>query len=153
MASRRPARALSCSISLRLSSAVGGGGRRYCFPEGITQVRQEPALGSTRPDDKTAGTVVWWAGDDDDRLSTAGGSLRTLQRHVAQVLGLAPHAVVQKIRLAAARQTLLSGEVISVLDVALRHGFNHPGRFAIAYTRAFGQPPSATLRAARAQAP
>jgi Flp pilus assembly protein TadD len=55
--------------------------------------------------------------------------------------------------MAAARQTLLSGEVISVLDVALRHGFNHPGRFAIAYTRAFGQPPSATLRAARAQAP
>ena len=80
----------------------------------------------------------------------AGVSPRSLQRHFAQVLGLAPHAVVQRRRLAAARQTLLSGEVSSVLDAALRHGFDHPGRFAIAYTRTFGQRPSATLRAARA---
>jgi transcriptional regulator GlxA family with amidase domain len=82
----------------------------------------------------------------------AAVSPRSLQRHFAQVLGLAPHAVVQKIRLTAARQTLLSGKVSSVLDAALRHGFDHPGRFAIAYTRAFGQRPSATLRAARAGA-
>ncbi|HYZ30880.1 MAG TPA: helix-turn-helix domain-containing protein [Crenalkalicoccus sp.] len=83
----------------------------------------------------------------------AGVSPRSLQRHFAQVLGLGPHAVIQRIRLTAARQTLQSGEASSVLDAALRHGFEHPGRFAIAYARAFGEAPSATLRAARAQAP
>ena len=83
----------------------------------------------------------------------AGVSSRTLQRHFARVLGLSPHAAVQRLRLAAARQALRSGEAPSVLDAALRYGFEHPGRFAGLYARAFGEAPSATLRAARARAP
>lgn len=83
-----------------------------------------------------------------DLAAAAGVSLRTLQRRFAKVLGRSPHSVVKDLRLAAARQTLRTGEASSVLDVALRHGFEHPGRFAIAYARAFGEPPSATLRAA-----
>ncbi|MFC7541093.1 helix-turn-helix domain-containing protein [Siccirubricoccus deserti] len=79
----------------------------------------------------------------------AGVSPRTLQRHFARLLGLSPHAAVQQLRLAAARQTLRSGEVASVLEATLRHGFEHPGRFSIAYSRTFGEAPSATLRAAR----
>lgn len=82
----------------------------------------------------------------------AGVSLRSLQRHFSHALGLTPNAAVQKVRLAAARQTLLSGEAVSVLEAALRHGFQHPGRFSIAYARAFGEAPSATLRTARGQA-
>jgi AraC-like DNA-binding protein len=84
-----------------------------------------------------------------DLAEAAGVSPRTLQRRFAQVLGLAPHAVIQRLRLGAARQTLRSGEAPSVLGAALRHGFEHPGRFAIAYARAFEEAPSATLRAAR----
>ena len=83
----------------------------------------------------------------------AGVSPRTLQRHFARVLRLPPHAVVRRLRLDAARQTLRSGEVPSVLEAAMRHGFDHPGRFAITYARAFGESPSATLQAARARAP
>jgi AraC-like DNA-binding protein len=83
----------------------------------------------------------------------AGVSPRSLQRHFAAVLGRSPQAVLQQLRLAAARQTLRSGEVSVVLDAALQHGFEHPGRFAIAYARAFGEAPSATLRAARTRAP
>jgi AraC-like DNA-binding protein len=82
----------------------------------------------------------------------AGVSPRSLQRHFVTVLGRSPQAVLQQLRLAAARQTLRSGEVSLVLDAALRHGFEHPGRFAIAYARAFAEAPSATLRAARARA-
>ena len=64
-----------------------------------------------------------------------------------------PHCVVQRLRLEAARRTLHAGEVSSVLDAALRHGFGHPGRFAAIYARAFGEPPSATLRSSRAIEP
>lgn len=81
----------------------------------------------------------------------AGVSPRTLQRHFARILSMAPRAVVRRLRLDAARQTLRSGECASVLDAATRHGFEHPGRFAIHYARIFGEPPSTTLRAARAR--
>jgi AraC-like DNA-binding protein/Flp pilus assembly protein TadD len=83
----------------------------------------------------------------------AGVSPRTLQRHFARVLELPPHAVVQRLRLDAARQTLRSGDPPTVLEAAIRHGFDHPGRFAVMYARAFGESPSATLRTARANAP
>lgn len=85
--------------------------------------------------------------------AAAGVATRTLQRHFTEVLGLSPHAAIQQMRLTAAQQTLCSGQASSVLDAALRHGFDHPGRFAIAFARAFGEPPSATLRAARARPP
>jgi AraC-like DNA-binding protein len=78
-------------------------------------------------------------------------SPRTLQRHFARTLKCPPRAVVQRLRLAAARQILMSGEAPSVLAAATRHGFDHPGRFAIAYARAFGESPSTSLRAARAR--
>jgi AraC-like DNA-binding protein/Flp pilus assembly protein TadD len=85
--------------------------------------------------------------------NAAGVSPRTLQRHFARVLKLPPHAVIQRLRLDAARQTLRLVEVPSVLDACMRHGFDHPGRFAIIYARAFGESPSVTLRTARAVAP
>lgn len=91
------------------------------------------------------------------RLSHVAGAIgvspRTLQRHFARVLGLPLHAVIQRSRLEAARQSLQAGDAQSVLDVTLRHGFGHPGRFASIYADAFGEPPSATLRSARAVAP
>ena len=85
--------------------------------------------------------------------AAAGVSLRSLQRHFAAVLGRSPQAELEALRLTAARQTLCDAAAPSVLDAALRHGFGHPGRFAMAYSRAFGESPSATLRAARRQAP
>lgn len=85
--------------------------------------------------------------------NAAGVSPRTLQRHIARVLGLPLHSVVQRLRLDAARQTLRAGKVPSVLDAAFRHGFGHPGRFAATYARAFGESPSATLRSSRSVGP
>ncbi|MET0743255.1 MAG: helix-turn-helix domain-containing protein, partial [Microvirga sp.] len=45
-----------------------------------------------------------------DLATKAAVSPRTLQRHFARILGRAPRAVVQGLRLDAARQTLRSGE-------------------------------------------
>ncbi|MCR0985085.1 helix-turn-helix domain-containing protein [Roseomonas populi] len=84
-----------------------------------------------------------------DLASAAGVSPRTLQRRFTGILGASPRTVVQRLRLDLARQTLRAGAETSVLDAALRHGFAHPGRFAIAYAEAFGEAPSATLRAGR----
>lgn len=82
--------------------------------------------------------------------ASTGVASRTLQRHVRATLGTRPKALARRLRLGAARETLLAGETESVVDVALRHGFANPGRFAVAYREAFGESPSATLRRARA---
>ncbi|MCC6716983.1 MAG: helix-turn-helix domain-containing protein [Acetobacteraceae bacterium] len=80
--------------------------------------------------------------------AAAGTSPRSLQREFAATLGLSPLAVGRRLRLAAARQMLARGQAASVLEAALHHGFEHPGRFAIAYARAFDESPSITLRSA-----
>lgn len=83
--------------------------------------------------------------------AAAGVSSRTLQRRLRSALGTRPGALARRLRLAAARETLMAGEVTSVTEVALQHGFSNQGRFAAEYGAAFGEPPSATLRAARAR--
>ncbi|MCW8088466.1 helix-turn-helix transcriptional regulator [Sabulicella glaciei] len=88
-----------------------------------------------------------------DLAEASGVSPRTLQRRFACVLGRSPHSIVRQLRLAAARQSLRTGQATSVIDAALRHGFEHPGHFAAAYARAFGEAPSATLRTTRHERP
>jgi len=83
--------------------------------------------------------------------AAAGVSPRSLQRQFARSLKMSPRAAIERLRLGQARQTLSMNAAPSVLAAAGRHGFDHPGRFAIAYARAFGEPPSETLRAARAR--
>lgn len=80
----------------------------------------------------------------------AGVSPRSLQRHFADYVGTTPHDYVQRLRLARVRDELTAaapGSGVTVTDVALRWGFTHVPRFAGAYRRAFGETPSATLRA------
>jgi AraC-like DNA-binding protein len=85
-----------------------------------------------------------------DLARAAGVSPRTLQRHFARDLKSTPRAVILRWRLDLARETLAANAVPSVLAATLHHGFEHPGRFAIAYRKAFGESPSTTLRRARA---
>ena len=124
-----------------LPDRIGGRGAQDCVKRALEAVKhalaRDPAASFHLP----------------AMASAAGVSPRTLQRHFARVLRLPLHSVVQRLRLEAARQTLRAGEVSSVLDVALRHGFGHPGRFAVIYARAFGELPSATLRSSRAVGP
>ncbi|WP_144185689.1 helix-turn-helix domain-containing protein [Elioraea rosea] len=85
--------------------------------------------------------------------AAAGLSQRGLERAFLRALGLSPRDYVVHLRFEAVRRTLASGQAASVLEAAVRHGFGHPGRFAAAYARRFGEAPSATLRGARAARP
>jgi AraC-like DNA-binding protein len=80
----------------------------------------------------------------------AGVSPRSLQRHFHDHVGTSPREYVQRTRLARAREDLAAaspGTGPTVAEVAFRWGFSHVPRFAAAYRRRFGEPPSATLRA------
>jgi AraC-like DNA-binding protein/tetratricopeptide (TPR) repeat protein len=82
----------------------------------------------------------------EELASLAGSSGRTLQRQFLSFLGKTPIAVLKDIRFTRARRELLqglSGE--KVMDVAVRCGFPHFGRFAVEYRRRYGETPSQTL--------
>jgi AraC-like DNA-binding protein/Tfp pilus assembly protein PilF len=77
----------------------------------------------------------------------AGVSGRTLQRQFLTFVGKTPRAVLREIGLEYARRELLQGVPgVKVMDVALRCGFPHFGRFSIAYRRRYGETPSQTLK-------
>jgi AraC family ethanolamine operon transcriptional activator len=74
-----------------------------------------------------------------------GVSERTLHYAFQQVLGLSPMAYCRALRLNAVRQELKAApDTASVQAIAQRWGFHHPGEFAAAYRRLFGELPSQT---------
>ncbi len=78
----------------------------------------------------------------------AGVSIRTVSRAFREHHGVSPMAWLKARRLEAAEFELrvaVPGE-LTVLEVALRYGFENPGRFAAEYRRRFGETPSQTLR-------
>ena len=77
----------------------------------------------------------------------AGTSGRTLQRQFLAFVGKTPRVVLREIGLECARRELLQGRPgAKIMDVALRSGFPHFGRFSIAYRRRYGETPSQTLK-------
>ena len=77
----------------------------------------------------------------------AGTSGRTLQRQFLSFVGKTPRAVLRDMGLECARRELLQGtQGVTIMDVALRCGFPHCGRFSIAYRRRYGETPSQTLK-------
>ncbi|MBF6359558.1 AraC family transcriptional regulator [Nocardia farcinica] len=73
----------------------------------------------------------------------AGSSVRRVQEAFAEHLGTTPTAALRDIRLARAHAELRTGTSRTVADVAARWGFSSPSRFAAAYRRRYGVPPSA----------
>ncbi len=85
-----------------------------------------------------------------DLVAACGVADRTLQKHFRVFLGLSPLRYFRRLRLAAARESLLNGaNSASVTEVAARYGFTHFGRFSAQYRRCFGESPSTTLRRGR----
>jgi len=80
----------------------------------------------------------------------AGVSPRTLARAFHAIHGVPPFHYLCALRLAQARQVLLSGDDATVTEVAMRFGFRELGRFAALYRKEFGESPSATLQRAAA---
>jgi AraC-like DNA-binding protein/tetratricopeptide (TPR) repeat protein len=77
----------------------------------------------------------------------AGLSSRTLQRQFRMFLGKAPRLTLRDLRFESARRELLQGVPdAKVMDIALRCGFPHCGRFSVEYRRRFGETPSQTLK-------
>ncbi|NOJ47479.1 helix-turn-helix domain-containing protein [Bradyrhizobium archetypum] len=77
----------------------------------------------------------------------AGVSARTLQRQFLSFVGKTPRTMLREIGLECARRELLQGcPAIKIMDVALRCGFPHFGRFSAAYRRRYGETPSQTLK-------
>ena len=82
-----------------------------------------------------------------DLATAAGVSARTLQRQFKMFLGKTPHAALRDIRFDCVRRELLqSSPDEKVMDLALRCGFAHCGRFSIEYRRRYGETPSQTLK-------
>ncbi|MFE4467746.1 AraC family transcriptional regulator [Leifsonia sp. NPDC056824] len=75
-------------------------------------------------------------------------SVRSLQEGFRRSLDTTPMAYLRRLRLERAHRELSAAEpgTVSVTEVATRWGFVHLGRFAAAYTSAYGERPSATLR-------
>jgi AraC-like DNA-binding protein/TolB-like protein len=77
----------------------------------------------------------------------AGTSSRTLQRQFKVFFGKAPGVALRDIRFEFARRELLQGSPgTKVMDVAMRWGFPHCGRFSIEYRRRYRETPSQTLK-------
>ena len=78
-------------------------------------------------------------------------SVRTLQESFRRHVGISPMAYLRKVRLRRAREDLRAADpsITTVAAIAHRWGFTHLGRFAAVYQTAFGEPPTATLRARR----
>jgi AraC-like DNA-binding protein len=79
--------------------------------------------------------------------AVAGTSIRTLSRAFVKRHGYGPIGFLKTRRLDACYQDLLGAETgeTSVTEVALRYGFNHLGKFAMEYKKAFRESPSVTL--------
>lgn len=82
-----------------------------------------------------------------DIANACGISVRSLEMAFKSVRSRSPIAALAGIRLSQARGMLCTGgNAESVTQVAFDCGFNHLGRFAIAYKRQFGESPSETMR-------
>lgn len=85
-----------------------------------------------------------------DLCALTGASERTLRNAFHTVYGLGPTRYLVQRRLAAARRALRSAQPgDTVTSIATRNGLWDLGRFAADYRALYGEPPSATLRAAR----
>lgn len=79
--------------------------------------------------------------------AVAGVSSRTLQRQFLAFVGKPPGAVLRDVGFECARRQLLQGAPgTRIMDIALRCGFFHCGRFSVEYRRRYGETPSRTLK-------
>ncbi|MGB8397663.1 helix-turn-helix domain-containing protein [Bradyrhizobium sp.] len=83
-------------------------------------------------------------------VAVANVGARSLFRQFKQDRGYSPADFVKRVRLNRAREMLeKSGDDASVVQVALKCGFQNPGHFAQDFRILFGELPSATLKRAR----
>lgn len=84
-----------------------------------------------------------------DIAAAIGVTPRSVQYTFRRHLGTTPLEHLRRVRLHRAHRDLQAADpaVDTVMAIAGRWRFGHPGRFSMAYKAAFGTPPSQTLRA------
>ncbi|MDN5915151.1 MAG: AraC family transcriptional regulator [Pseudonocardia sp.] len=80
-----------------------------------------------------------------DLARHAGVGARRLQGAFQETFQTSPTGYLRKVKLEHARADLLDSQD-TVMAVAYRWGFNHPGRFSTIYRRTYGESPSETAR-------
>jgi transcriptional regulator GlxA family with amidase domain len=117
-------------------------------------VRQRPDTTATQPETlrRAVGFIHEHAHLDiglSDIAAAIGVTPRSIQYTFRRHLGTTPLEYLRRVRLDRAHRDLLAANpaVDTVMAIAERWRFSHPGRFSIAYREAFGRPPSRTLRA------
>ena len=85
-----------------------------------------------------------------DICAGIGVSDRTLRLHCQEYLGMSPHRYLwlRRMKLVRRALTMANAAAKTVTQIANDHGFGELGRFAVAYKKLFGEPPSVTLRRA-----
>jgi transcriptional regulator GlxA family with amidase domain len=112
-------------------------------------------LEADRPGSRFSPLLAWARERLDERLSVEllAGRAAMSSRHFARAFtaetGMTPAKTIERLRLEASRERIESGAE-PIEQVALQTGFGDPERMRGAYIRAFGQPPQALRRAARA---
>jgi len=83
-----------------------------------------------------------------DLLTGGPGGVRVLQESFRRHVGMSPLTYLRRLRLDGVHGELSRSDPwhVSVSEVAYRWGFTHLGRFAGAYRKRYGEPPSQTLR-------
>jgi AraC-like DNA-binding protein len=83
-----------------------------------------------------------------DICAEIGVTDRTLRLHCQGHIAMGPHRYLWLRRMNLARRALAEADprMKTVTEIANDHGFAELGRFAVAYRKLFGEPPSTTLR-------
>ncbi len=124
-------------------------GQRHNYTDAIFSARALPSPRAVRRVVELIESAPDRAFTVADLASFAGVSERSLHAAFRRQLGTSPMAYLRHRRLEHAHHELLDLDPstgIKVIDVALRCGFTHAGRFAAAYRARFGESPSTTLR-------
>lgn len=87
----------------------------------------------------------------DDLASITGMSRSTLHHHFRSLTAMSPLQFQKQLRLHAARQKMLTGE-LDAASAAFEVGYESPSQFNREYKRFFGQPPMRDVLALRASA-
>jgi transcriptional regulator GlxA family with amidase domain len=107
------------------------------------------------PEGRFAPLLAWAREHLDQSLTVdylaerAGMSARHFARAFQAEIGVTPSKAIERLRIEVARQRVQSGRE-AIETVARSIGFRDPERMRRAFIRAFGQPPQALRRAARA---
>jgi AraC-like DNA-binding protein len=124
-------------------------GQRHNYTDAIFSTRALPSPRAVRRAVELIESAPGTAFTVADLASVAGVSERSLHAAFRRQLGTSPMSYLRRRRLEHAHDELLNldpAQGVKVIDVALRCGFTHAGRFAAAYRARFGEAPSTTLR-------